>query len=88
MKVVYKYALIPGASTVAMHVGATALHVAEQHGFVILWVEVDPDMPLVDYAFEVYGTGQPLVEPTRMLDHIGTSVGPEFVWHVYLRTAP
>lgn len=57
MKTVWKYSLGPYGGSIDMPSGAKALHLAKQDGFICLWVEVDPDTPLMERHFVPVGTG-------------------------------
>lgn len=85
MRTIYKYPLRPGLNTVSMHFNAHRLHVGDQDGVPTLWAQVNTDEPLVEQVYEVFGTGQPLPEHIGYMEHVGTAVGPLFVWHVYRR---
>jgi len=63
---------------------ARIVHVGEQHGYPTMWAEVDTHSCLFcDAPFRVVGTGQEIPDG---YEHIGTSQGATFVWHIYRRT--
>ncbi|MEY4932520.1 MAG: hypothetical protein RLZZ403_840, partial [Pseudomonadota bacterium] len=57
MRTVFKYLLRVGEVTIDMPIGARALHVAEQHGGLTLWAEVDDARPSEPRTFIVRATG-------------------------------
>ncbi len=63
--------------------GARILSLQVQHGWPMLWAEVDPEMPLKTRSFATYGTGHPMAAVNR--SYIGTyflSKG-NLVYHVF-----
>lgn len=72
---------LPGAGRV--------VHVGEQDGHVVVWVEVTEGGGLggTTLRLRVFGTGHPIPDVPDPYRHVGTAfVGP-FVRHVYERSA-
>lgn len=67
---------------------ARPLHVdADGSGYLCVWMEVDPDEPLVRRVFHVRGTGHGLTGKEGW--HIGSAVMPSGIaWHVYDQQNP
>lgn len=68
---------------IRMPVGSKLVHMAEQHGHISLWFEVDDDRPIVARNFQIFGTGN---GPIRdYLAYCGTAILHEgrLVLHVY-----
>ncbi len=81
--VIWKYHLpVQNKVTLSMPRFAVPRYVGEQDGMLILWAEVQPQAPTVDYGFRIVGTGQPFSAYGRR--YIGTAQVKGFVWHVYL----
>jgi len=82
MKCVYKYplALTAAQQDVEMPIGAEVLHAGTQQGEIYIWALGDPERHTERRTFQVLGTGH---TSTYRLKHVGTSVGPRFVWHVF-----
>lgn len=57
-----------------------------QRGEACLWAEVDPDAPLREHRFRVFGTGHPRI-PAAGLEHVASFQQPPFVWHMYRELA-
>lgn len=58
-----------------------------------VWIEHDPSASPVTMSFFVVGTGQEVPGSTRLEDdgmspveHVGSMIDGDFVWHVYQRT--
>jgi len=60
--------------------GAKLLHIGTQQDIPTLWAAVNPEQPLENRRFWVVGTGGRI---PRDSTYVGTSVGSEFVWHIY-----
>lgn len=56
-KTIYKYGLGMAQEEIEMPVGSTILHIGTQHGKICMWVEVNPENPIVKRTIEIYGTG-------------------------------
>lgn len=82
-RAIWKYVLDIGDTVVVgMPEHAIPLSVAEQHGALCLWAEVDPDAPVAPREFHVRGTGHSLRGNEGK--YIGTVVMEYgLVWHVY-----
>ena len=63
-----------------MPFNSEVVHVAEQNGFVCLWVMVQTDDCIVSRTFSLYGTGHqiPADAVYRGTAHVGS-----FLWHVF-----
>jgi len=88
MKTIYKYDLpMENRAIIPMPEGATILKVGVQHNKPVLWALVDPDAPVTDRIFFVFGTGHSfdLVEP---FIYNGTLIlhDETFVGHVFEKT--
>ena len=82
MKRIFKYSLdVVDMQTVVMPEHARILSVANQHGNLCLWAEVDTDNHTEDRVISVYGTGNPL--PDNQGHFVGSVIIDPFVWHVY-----
>lgn len=57
---IWKYTLSPDQLIQIMPNGAKVLYVAEQHGDICIWAEVNPANPPSTRTFEIYETGQPI----------------------------
>lgn len=82
MKTVHKIGLSEiGPSLVRLPDDYRIVHVGEQGGQVMMWVELDPTAVLVPVRrFQIFGTGHSIPDHA---EYVGTTqVGP-FVWHVY-----
>lgn len=75
-KVVYKYEL-----TAKLPVRHKFIHFGPQSGTLYLWLEVDPDSPVTESPYLVYGTGMTL--PDHAI-HMASAIEDGFVWHLYL----
>lgn len=72
-----------GCSHVTVHAPGTltgVYHVADQHGELTLWGEVENDLKHCERRFEIYGTGHRINDGNR---YIGSAVVGRYVWHVY-----
>lgn len=65
---------------VAMPTGAELLHVDVQDDMLCLWAKVDAGAPVEQRRIFVSGTGNPC--PPEVV-HVGSTVMPPFVWHVW-----
>lgn len=81
MRVVYKYPLMIGYNGISLPLEAEIVHIAEQHGQLQMWVEQDPNRPMSQRQFNVYGTGHPIYNNNE--HHLATVLVGDFVWHVY-----
>lgn len=64
-------------------VGARLVHLAEQHGQIAMWWEVDSDASTQQHRFQIFGTGHgPIREG---LEYRGTCLfaGGDLVLHLY-----
>ena len=84
MKYIYKYRLElkDGVQDLGLPSGAKVLHVDQQAGIPTLWAMVEPTASEVSRRFRVIGTGWPVVK-SDSLQHIGTWLCGEYVWHVF-----
>ena len=82
MRTVYKYPIsLDGTTKLKLY--GTILHVGLQDGQIKLWAIYDDSNPPVEVQFYVAGTGHQIPERIDKSKHIGTCVGPVFVWHVF-----
>ena len=84
MKTIFKYYLpVSVPFTLAMPQGATILVAQNQAEAVVIWAEVDPELPLESRTFVTAMTGQPL--PRGKKQFLGTVqlAGGALVFHVY-----
>lgn len=84
MRRIFKYPLklTDGDQIIHTNGDAVARHVAMQNGVLCVWVECDPDEPVVELSFRVHGTGQPIDDGYSWR---GTTEDRVFIWHVYER---
>jgi hypothetical protein len=82
---IYKYQLSLGETTIKLPESFQVLHVGEQNGLLMLWVELDLNASKIPYTFHVIGTGHS-VKPH--MHHIGSVIMNPFVWHVYFDDDP
>ncbi len=86
-KRVWKYALTltDNFQDHEMPENARIIHVGEQGGAIMLWVEAkipmsgDPPIRQVRRIFRVHGTGHPIT----VGEYVGTAIMSPLVWHVY-----
>lgn len=83
MKTVWKFFL---DREVEMPTGAKLLHVAEQHGQLCTWAEVDPDAPTEIRRFALVGTGHNVPENVTFVGTI-LMMGGGILIHVYERSS-
>lgn len=94
MKTIYKYELHPsdigaGVFPVMMPHDAKILHVGAQGGDMFIWAEIDTESSVIEYHFEVFGTGHEMkVDMGVERNHVGSLMmhGGALVFHVYRRT--
>lgn len=80
MRRIYKWPLMP-TTQVPWSPGDRVLMIANQNGTPTLWAEQeDGAPPSSQRGIAVVGTG---FEAPSGLEHIGSAVCGEFVWHVY-----
>ena len=77
---IYKYQLLLGVTTIKLPESFQVLHIGEQNGLLMMWVEQDLNELKIPYTFHVIGTGYPV---KSYMQHIGSVVMDPFVWHVY-----
>ncbi len=84
---IWKYELSGGVNAVQMPLGAHPLHVAEQHGRIMLWARVDPDARPTTRTFRVIGTGHIIDGDPG--EHVGSLLvnNGAFVFHVFDESA-
>ncbi len=83
MRTVHKYPLLSqGGNPLPIPVTAKVLLLAEQHGQLVLWVEVDLNHVVVSpRTFRIFGTGFDIPEG---YEHRGSTMTTEgYLWHVY-----
>jgi hypothetical protein len=77
---VYKWPLIEPTTKVPWSPDDRVLLVADQRGTLTLWAEQEDEREAPVRGFTVVGTGH---KAPAGLDHVGSAVCGEFVWHVY-----
>lgn len=83
MTTIYKYTLaVRDSQSINTYEGAKFLHVAEQHGRLTVWAQVDTLKPPTQVQILIVGTGNPMW-PRDDLQHIGSAICGPFVWHVF-----
>ena len=86
MRIVYKHNLMTGYNQVYLPPESKILHIAEQHGQVMMWVEQPAyqSAPSMVHEFNVYATGQQIINDNEY--HIGSVLmSSGLVWHVYAK---
>jgi len=87
MKTIWKYKLLEeDEQTIAMPDMAEILTVQLQNGEPHLWVLVDPQQPLGERRFSIYGTGHPVPDHlTAAGNYIGTFqfYGGLMIFHLF-----
>ena len=81
MRIIYKYPLALGLNSVNLPLESEVVHIAEQYGQLQMWVEQDPNRPVLSRQFVIYATGQYIYNNTE--HHLATVLVGDFVWHVY-----
>lgn len=79
MRRIYKWPLSPTTS-IPWSPDDRVLMVADQGGTPTLWAEQEDELPAPTRLVTVVGTG--MTAPAG-LEHLGSAVCGEFVWHVY-----
>lgn len=86
-RMIYKYTLgIGDRLDVAMPRGARILSCGEQHGDVVLWVQVDPTAPIEPRRVAQVVTGGPVPEWMWFVGTVQLGLGrrpDQFVVHIY-----
>lgn len=79
---IWKFNLPPDFLPVAMPRGARLLYVAEQHGALCLWAQVDSTAPEVARRIHIVGTGHVIPGAAA---YVGSALLQDgmFVFHVY-----
>lgn len=86
MRVIYKHPVIVGAADKIMATeGAEFVHLDEQHGQLVAWVEHDLEFGPADIGYRVFATGEYVSPPVGFAaEHRFTAVTQGgFVWHLY-----
>lgn len=87
-RVVLKFPLNPARTRVDVPGSSKIVRVEEQHGIPTIWIECAVSGrkdPKVIRLFEYHATGEEFDDTD--LVHVGTTVGPQYVWHIYERLA-
>jgi hypothetical protein len=79
MRRIYKWPLMP-TTKLPWSPEDRVLLVADQRGTLTLWAEQEDAFPAPHREFIVVGTG---FEAPAGLEHVGSAVCGDFVWHVY-----
>jgi hypothetical protein len=79
---IWKFALPPDFLPVSMPRGSQLLYVAEQHGALCLWAQVDPTAAMVPRRIYIVGTGHDVPGAAA---YVGSALLQDgmFVFHVY-----
>lgn len=82
-KVIWKFEvpLVDGFS-IRMPEKAELLHFAMQEDVPTLWALVDPEAPIENRRFALFGTGQEY-SYFDLVRYVGTIQEREFVWHLF-----
>jgi len=75
--------IITDAVAVKMPAGAQVLSVQVQKEVVCLWAIVNPDNPMEDRRFRIYGTGNPCFSPANRFVGTFQIYGGELVFHLF-----
>ncbi len=80
---IYKYHL-PLQRKITLKVPVTSYEkkVAIVNDELWIWMQVDPESPLIDKHFQIIATGQEVPGPKSL--YIDTVFQREFVWHVFV----
>jgi hypothetical protein len=82
MRTIYKYNLAAGINGIFLPEGYKVLNVADQYGYITMWVEQDNAKPGSSRQFSVYGTGFGIYNDNEV--YVGTAIMTSgLVWHVY-----
>ena len=83
MKTIHKYTLVDEKMSLKLPYGAVVLTVAEQHGVICLWAQVETDNLNVTRHFVIVGTGHEV--PEGKLTFIGMAKLQDglFIFHVF-----
>jgi hypothetical protein len=82
-QVIFKYVIeLIERQVIAMPEGAQVRSVQMQHGQIVMWAQVDPDVPKEDRTFAVVGTGHVEIDPDGM-EYVESVQDGSFVWHIF-----
>lgn len=96
MKRIYKYPFpVAGRVTMKLPINAILLHVSAQpplepdprYQTACLWALVDPESPVENRTFHIYGTGHDISQP-ELLSFVGTWQMGHLVWHLFEQILP
>ncbi len=91
MRVVHKFELAIGTTTLHLPPGSKCLYVGNQNETICAWIELDPnDQAIEQCDFRVFGTGHPIDDIVGMdITHVGSVLlyGGTGVFHVYRSSA-
>lgn len=82
MRTIHKFPVNIGANHILLTAAAKLLTVQEKDQGLNLWVEYDPDDPMVVRTVELYGTGWKLPEKDTNI-YLCTVQHQGYVWHAY-----
>ena len=87
MEYIYKYQLqITDIQKVEIPMNNKPLCVREQNGTLVLYALVNPEKEILNYEFEVFGTGHPIKSKTAVREYIDTvQMSNGLVWHIFKR---
>jgi hypothetical protein len=87
MKTIWKYDVpITDHFSLELPAGAELLTVQVQFGVPCIWAIVDPEKPLVETQFHLFGTGHAINQETGKLTYVGSfqMLGGMLVWHLFV----
>ena len=93
MKTVFRYKIESAnslrVSTISAPKGSKFLYAGNQHEEICVWAEVDTDNEMVDYQFEIFGTGEEInINMGTDRKYLNSVIlnGGYCVFHIYQRT--
>jgi hypothetical protein len=88
MRTIWKYEVpILGCFSLELPAGAELLTVQVQFGVPCIWVIVDPEKPLIEMQFRLFGTGHEINPKMGELTHVGSFMMLDgmLVWHLFVK---
>ena len=87
METIYKYELeVKDFQSIEMPKGAEILSVQSQAGIICIWAKVDTESTKRKRSFEIYGTGQEIIEKNiNQRKYLATIqlMGGRLVYHIF-----
>ena len=83
---IFKYTFnMAGEQDIPMHKGAHVLTVQVQNGIPCLWAIVDPEQPIENRTFRIFGTGHEMDIDIPHSHYIGSFqlAGGDFIGHLF-----